>query len=162
MPFYNSPLKNIRNNIITAYAQIWPCGLAPIASGTVASTVAALVGFGLNAWFGWQWTLFFAGWMIISGTWAADLYGGATGNSDLDPSEVVVDEFAGQLIVSAAAGLNPWLHILGFFLFRFFDIVKPQPIRFLESLPGGVGIMADDVAAGIAAAVIILGIVYFL
>ena len=155
-PALHTLLQNRPANFTSAYAQIWPCGLAPIASGTVASGVAALLGFGLNYWLGWQATLCLALLVTVSGTIAAQRYCAATGGSD--PSEVVVDEFAGQLIVSAAAGLNPWLHVLGFFLFRFFDIVKPGPIRALETLPGGIGIMADDVAAGLASAAIILAI----
>ncbi len=68
-----------------------------------------------------------------------------------DPGHVVIDEVAGQLI--ALIGLSPtWLHAaLGLVLFRFFDILKPPPIRQLERLPQGIGIMLDDVGAGIFA-----------
>lgn len=68
-----------------------------------------------------------------------------------DPSQVVIDEVAGQLIALLAAPLN-WKYLLAsFILFRGFDIVKPPPVRQLERLPGGVGIMMDDVAAGFLA-----------
>ena len=68
-----------------------------------------------------------------------------------DPGHVVVDEVAGQLIVLIA--LTPtWPHaLLALALFRLFDILKPPPIRHLERLPGGTGIMLDDVAAGLLA-----------
>jgi len=68
-----------------------------------------------------------------------------------DPSQVVIDEVAGQLIALLAAPLN-WKYLLAsFILFRGFDIVKPPPVRQLERLPGGMGIMMDDVAAGFLA-----------
>jgi len=68
-----------------------------------------------------------------------------------DPSEVVIDEVAGQLIALLWAPLR-WPYVLAaFILFRIFDIFKPPPIRQLESLHGGLGIMMDDVGAGIMA-----------
>lgn len=68
-----------------------------------------------------------------------------------DPGHVVIDEVAGQLI--ALLFLPPdWPHaILGLLLFRIFDILKPPPVRQLERLPAGTGIMMDDVAAGVLA-----------
>jgi phosphatidylglycerophosphatase A len=88
------------------------------------------------------------------GTWAADLESRRRGTED--PGPVVVDEVAGQLLtylvalpVASLAGLREQLAVVGggFFLFRFFDIVKPWPANRLERLPGGLGIMADDLAA---------------
>jgi len=65
-----------------------------------------------------------------------------------DPSQVVIDEVAGQLIALIGAPLN-WKYVLAsLILFRGFDIVKPPPVRQLEHLPEGTGIMMDDVAAG--------------
>ena len=72
-----------------------------------------------------------------------------------DPRSIVIDEVVGQLIAlfSAPAGWG-WI-FLGFFLFRLFDILKPRPIRDLERLPGGWGIMADDVLAGVFSALLL-------
>ncbi len=69
-----------------------------------------------------------------------------------DPGHVVIDEVAGQLV--ALIALSPtWPHaVLALLLFRLFDILKPPPIRQLEKLPGGTGIMLDDLAAGLLAA----------
>ena len=68
-----------------------------------------------------------------------------------DPSQVVIDEAAGQLIALISCPPD-WAHaIVAFLLFRAFDILKPWPIRKLEKLPEGTGIMLDDVAAGILA-----------
>ncbi len=68
-----------------------------------------------------------------------------------DPSFVVIDEVAGQL--TALILMRPdWQHaLLALLLFRLFDITKPWPIRRLEALPEGTGIMLDDIAAGLAA-----------
>jgi phosphatidylglycerophosphatase A len=85
----------------------------------------------------------------------------ATGKSD--PGEVVVDEVAGQavtflfspfLFTEAATSGQIWLiTALGFVLFRLFDIVKPWPIRKLEKLPNGWGVLADDLLAGVFAGI---------
>jgi phosphatidylglycerophosphatase A len=73
-----------------------------------------------------------------------------------DPGIVVVDEVAGQLItflfIPLGMSLNWWVLVAGFVLFRLFDIWKPYPIRRLEALESGLGIMADDVLAGVYAA----------
>jgi phosphatidylglycerophosphatase A len=68
-----------------------------------------------------------------------------------DPQFVVIDEVAGQLIALIAVPLAWKTFLVGFMLFRIFDIVKPPPVRQLERLPEGTGIVLDDVAAGIYA-----------
>jgi phosphatidylglycerophosphatase A len=74
-----------------------------------------------------------------------------------DPGFVVIDEVAGQLvalILTPAFGRYAWAYIvLALVLFRLFDITKPPPIRRLEALPAGTGIMLDDIAAGLTALV---------
>lgn len=73
-----------------------------------------------------------------------------------DPGFVVIDEVAGQWIVLIGCPVN-WEHaLLGLALFRLFDIVKPWPVRKLERLPAGTGIMLDDVAAGILGLIVML------
>ena len=92
----------------------------------------------------------------LLGLWAAGRV--AAHQRSHDPQIVVVDEVSGQLIAylglatSATFALN-WQYLLvGFILFRVFDIWKPFPARLAESFPGGVGIMADDWIAGLYAA----------
>lgn len=80
----------------------------------------------------------------------------ATGKTD--PQEVVADEFAGQAVtfsfIAAGPISNIWLAgLLGFLLFRFFDILKPWPIRKLEKLPEGWGVLSDDLLAGVFAGI---------
>jgi phosphatidylglycerophosphatase A len=97
--------------------------------------------------------------ITLVGTWAASRTEKIIGRKD--PRIVVVDEVAGQLIVFIFVPafyfgvLVPPVVIFGFVAFRFFDIVKPYPARRLESLPTGLGIMADDIVAGMYAAVLV-------
>jgi len=78
-----------------------------------------------------------------------------------DPQFVVIDEVAGQLIALMAAPVT-WKSLLaGFILFRGFDIVKPPPVRQLERLPEGTGIVLDDVAAGLYALAIMQLLLHF-
>jgi phosphatidylglycerophosphatase A len=78
-----------------------------------------------------------------------------------DPQFVVIDEVAGQLISLIAVPLSWKTFLAGFILFRAFDIVKPPPVRQLEKLPEGSGIMLDDVAAGIYALVVMQLLLHF-
>lgn len=98
----------------------------------------------------------------IAGFWATELEVVRRDNSD--PGPVVVDEVAGQWLTYATAlplwaGSTPVQVALfagiGFVLFRIFDILKPWPIGRLERLPGALGVMADDLAAGVAAGLIL-------
>lgn len=66
-----------------------------------------------------------------------------------DPPEVVIDEVCGFLVCMLFITPDPLNLAIGFFLFRFFDIAKPFPIRRFERLPGGYGIVMDDVLAGV-------------
>ena len=78
-----------------------------------------------------------------------------------DPSQVVIDEVAGQMIAFIGVPLN-WHNVLAaLILFRAFDISKPFPIRRLEHLPEGTGIMLDDVGAGLYALVIMQVVLHF-
>ena len=77
-------------------------------------------------------------------------------DEDPDPSKVVIDEIAGQLAaLLILANVNFWSLLAAFLLFRLFDITKPLGIRRLEAIPNGWGIMLDDLAAGLLAALVI-------
>ena len=91
------------------------------------------------------------------GIWSAGL--AATSAGRKDPSHVVVDEVAGQALTLALLDLNAWGLVIGFALFRLFDIAKPWPVRRFEGLPGGLGIMADDLMAGIYGWLVLQGLI---
>ena len=78
-----------------------------------------------------------------------------------DPQFVVIDETAGQLIALLGAPVSWKSFLAGFILFRAFDIVKPYPVRQLERLPEGFGIVVDDVAAGLYGLAVMQLLVHF-
>jgi phosphatidylglycerophosphatase A len=91
--------------------------------------------------------------VIISvGIFSSSLVARASGSKD--PQTVVIDEMAGQLIALIAVPVTWKTFLAGFILFRAFDIIKPPPVRQLERLPEGTGIVLDDVAAGIYALIV--------
>jgi phosphatidylglycerophosphatase A len=132
------------------------CGYAPIAPGTAGSLAAILIAWLLVTYAGWQ-PLWF-GALALAATapaiWAAGVTAEALSLND--PGVVVVDEVVGQwLALAGARPLNVKSWIGAFLLFRLFDIWKPVPARQLEKLPGGVGIVADDLMAGVYAALVL-------
>lgn len=126
-------------------------GLLPKAPGTWATLVTLLLWLLLPAIPFWIFLLNLVV-IIVVGSAAATVFEREHGHDD---GRIVIDEVAGAMI--AVAGFPPGLGIAvaGFVLFRFFDIAKPPPIYQLQSLRGGVGVMADDVAAGLLANVVI-------
>lgn len=90
------------------------------------------------------------------GVYASGIF--ATEWREDDPGEVVIDEFAGVFFACALIPASPIAYVAAFVLFRLFDITKPGVIHKLQDLPGGYGIVIDDVAAGIAAAPLALGV----
>ena len=131
-------------------------GLAPIAPATVASLVAVLV-YGFSP-LGEDSAGFFllCGLGFLAGIWACQ---SLITDSDHDPHRAVWDEFAGMWVTCLLLPKTlPWL-TAAFVVFRVLDILKPWPVRQFERLPGGLGIMADDLAAGVVGAVA-LNVVY--
>lgn len=125
-------------------------GLFPVATGTVGSlgAIPFAIVFGLLAG---NWGLGAASVVtLLAGIWASGrLVRQGAGD---DPNFVVIDEVAGQLLTLALSPLSPAGFVLGFFLFRAADIGKPFPASWCEQhLPGGFGIMLDDIVAGIYA-----------
>ena len=144
------------NLLARAIATVFGSGRFPFAPGTFASFLAVLVykyllsGLSGPARAGTLAAIFFAG------LWASGAHSAALGLKD--PRPVVIDEVCGQWI-SLLFVPPAWGYLAGgFLLFRVFDVLKPFPIRRLESLPGGWGIMADDVLAGMFSALILQGI----
>jgi phosphatidylglycerophosphatase A len=121
-------------------------GLAPVAPGTFGTLVALPVAWLLDAQAPtWGWLTAIAA-ITIVGTWCAHITARDLGVAD--HGSIVIDEIAAFLLVLFFAGAAPWRQALAFVLFRFFDIVKPPPIREIDrGMKNAVGVMADDFAA---------------
>jgi phosphatidylglycerophosphatase A len=134
-------------------------GLIPVAPGTWGSLGGLAVAWVLHQYLGWPpWSFALLALVMTGpGIWAADQTAARAGKKD--PGIVVVDEVLGQWLtlaaMSADAPARQWW--LGFALFRILDIWKPYPVRKLEQLAGGTGIVADDLGAGVYGAVVLLG-----
>lgn len=142
-------LTNSKPRIVVFLASAGPAGRCPIAPGTCGTLVAVPLSLGLN----WLATVSFAlslAVLLACIAAAVRLSGAAATILDKkDPSRVVIDEIAGFLVANfcAPAGIKPLL--AAFALFRFFDIAKIFPADRLQKLPGGTGIVLDDVVAGL-------------
>lgn len=123
-------------------------GLMPIAPGTWGSLAALPFAYAIQYGFGWQGLAMATVLIFLVGCWAATRFEERAGVKD--PGAVVIDEVAGQWLVLIPAGLDPIMYLFGFFLFRACDIFKPWPASWADqNVNGGLGIMLDDVLAGI-------------
>lgn len=137
-------------------------GLVPVAQGTFGSLAALLPWLALSRLPLIAYLLVLIIGFVI-GVWACDIAGRLLGVAD--HRSVVWDEFIGQWIAliplvgftaPAATGLHGWMLLAGFVLFRLFDVWKPWPISWLDRrVKGGLGVMIDDVVAGVFAAVVL-------
>lgn len=134
-------------------ATVFGIGRSPVAPGTVASIVALPLAWIVMKAGGPVALLSVALVTAALGMWACDVY--AKDNGARDPSECVIDEVAGQLLACAFVPQSLAGFALAFVLFRLFDISKLWPISAAERLRGGLGIVADDLVAGLIAGLIV-------
>lgn len=140
------------------FASFFYVGFVPIVPGTFGSAAGLILYFLLLI--AGSWEIYLGAILIVTmvGVWSA---GKAERESGIvDPSFVVIDEVAGQLITLFLIPATWYFVLGGFLLFRFLDIVKPSPARQAERLPHGWGIMADDVLVGIYGCILMHGGVY--
>src|SRR5215468_10635698 len=139
------------------FATWFGCGYSPFAPGTAGSIAALAIGIALHEVFGvtgWQFAIL-AAVIFAPAVWSAGVT--ARIKQLKDPQIVVIDEVIGQWIAMSGASVLNWKsYAIALFLFRLFDVWKPPPVRQLEALPGGLGINADDVMAGVYAAVLLI------
>lgn len=145
--------------LATWFATCFGLGRFPIAPGTLTSAVATLCGVPLVQ-LGWKPLVVGILCVTALGVPACGTY--ARSNLIYDPPDCVLDEVAGQWLTLLPVAI--WLHggywsayIIAFLAFRLFDIWKPWPVWWVERLPGGAGIMADDIFAAGYGIVLVFG-----
>ena len=147
--------KKIYLIFLSKLAEVYPIGHVKYAPGTLASLIALAFGYYVLIILNVKLFLLFLFVFIIVSYFICEAH--LRIYNKKDPKEVVVDEFAGQFV--ALLGIIDSNNIsnisisllLSFLLFRFFDITKIGPIKRFEKLPGGIGIIADDLVAGLFA-----------
>ncbi len=135
-------------------------GFSPFAPGTAGALVAVIIWTVLFYVIPFNVLLVVTSLLIVlftaAGIWSADKLESEWGK---DPSKVVIDEMVGVWIALLAVPEgNIWYILFAFLLFRFFDIFKPLGIRKMEQLDGGIGVMADDILAGIYSFLLLMGL----
>ncbi|MEM1319351.1 MAG: phosphatidylglycerophosphatase A [Bacteroidota bacterium] len=152
-------MSSIHKIIATAFG----AGYSPFAPGTAGALVGLLIWWGAGQALGerptFPWLMLGATLLVfLLGVWSADALEKEWGK---DPSRVVADEVVGMWISLLWVPLG-WPYLLtGFILFRIFDIWKPLYVRSMERLPGGWGVMMDDVLAGIYANLVLQVLIHF-
>lgn len=161
----NAPLRGQRFPLLPRLiATSLGVGYLPLAPGTWGAIVGVILWLPLYLWTSPAVTLAVTAAAVVvltvAGTWASNISERYWGK---DPVIACVDETVGQWVsMLPLSALCPWWEILlSLVLFRFFDIVKPLGIRSAERLPGGYGMMADDILAGVYSAVILLIVNHF-
>ncbi|HLL24660.1 MAG TPA: phosphatidylglycerophosphatase A [Kofleriaceae bacterium] len=135
-------------------------GYSPIAPGTCGTAVTVPLVWALSGLPTWQWAVVcvaITALGIVVAHRADRLWG------THDSGRIVIDEVAGYCITMLPVARDHWAPLLvGFLVFRFFDIVKPPPVRWLDQhLPGGWGVVLDDAAAGVMGAVVMYALDHF-
>lgn len=135
----------MRDRLYKIIASVFYIGYLPIAPGTLGSLAAIILNYYIchNAWIASIVILAIVFLGFVTTGRVEKIFG------EKDPGEIVIDEFSGMLISLYRMPPTMGYLVAGFLLFRFFDIVKPGPIRKLEKLKGSLGIMSDDITAGV-------------
>jgi phosphatidylglycerophosphatase A len=144
------------NRLALAVSTWFGCGYFPWGPGTAGSLAAVLLLAGFHTFLGLERTALAVLILVVlpPGIWASARTARILNRED--PSVVVVDEVLGQWVTLLGTATLNWKTLLaGLLLFRLFDIWKPWPIRRLEELPEGIGIVSDDLAAGIYGAIVL-------
>jgi phosphatidylglycerophosphatase A len=132
-------------------------GYVPVAPGTFGSAVGLAVFFAVRGTGSASLELAAIVIVFAVGVWSATVAERHLG--DVDPAPVVIDEVAGMLVTLAFLPVNLTGAMVGFLIFRLFDVVKPWPSSRFERLPGGLGIMADDAMAGVYGQLVMRGLI---
>lgn len=139
------------NNFSEYFSTLFGIGLFPKAPGTAGTLFAAIVYFVLpDVWFSSFWGIIaFLAVIILGSLISVFFISKAETGLGHDSGKIVIDEFWGYMIAVIFLPKTLLVIFLAFVLFRIFDIFKPEPVNVLQKLPGGWGVMADDIMAGI-------------
>jgi len=143
----------------TFIATAGPVGFIPIAPGTWGSGLAVLI------WWFWlrslplTYNIVLLILVTVVAIWSASRAEITLGH---DSGHIVIDEVAGQLVALLICPKTFFFAVLGFFIFRLFDIWKPEPIYSSQKLPKGWGVVIDDIIAGLYTAIALFGISYLM
>lgn len=149
----------LKNRIILFFASGWYCGFSPKAPGTIGSLLALPLCFILSKIDIVSSAIAVILFTVI-GTWIAHVAEKILRQTD--PGCIVIDEMAGLMVTFFYLPFNLITVCLGFIIFRLLDILKPFPISWIEkNITGGLGIMADDIVAGIFSNILLRAILFF-
>lgn len=145
-------MKNSLESNLKCYVSVGGLGFFPYAPGSLASFIVALIVFFLAI----------PSWGIYGGILVTIFFLGSAASGYLvkrgvgaDPSWIVIDEVCGMMLALFLVPKKPLNYCIAFLAFRYFDIVKPFPVKSMENLPGGWGIMMDDLLAGALSFIIV-------
>lgn len=151
---------NFKGKIALFIATCGHVGKIPFAPGTFGSVVGLILCLFLSPVSVSTMSMVTIGLILVS-VWASEHAEKIIGKKD--PGSVVIDEVAGMMVTMVGIPFGGLTALSGFILFRLLDIIKPPPVRFFQDeLPGGAGIVMDDVAAGIIANILLRVVVQFL
>lgn len=148
------------NVLVKLLATAGGAGYSPIAPGTCGTAVTVPLVWALSALPIWQWALVCVAITLLA---IAVAHQADRVWETHDSQRIVIDEVAGYCITMMFVDRDHWAPLaVGFVVFRFFDIVKPPPVRWLDqNLPGGWGVVLDDALAGVMGAVVMVALGHF-
>ena len=142
-------MKTLSQQVLVRVATVGPCGLTPVAPGTVGSLVGLVLVWAIRLSGSVELELLTLLVVTVAGVAASSV--AESEFSHKDPGQVVIDEVAGMSMTLLFVPIDLSSAIVAFLIFRLCDIVKPFPAKHAERLPRGWGIMADDLVAGLYA-----------
>ena len=149
----------MKNELAKIISTIFYIGYSKYLPGTIGSLLAIPIGILILKISGVVALLIFIFILTLIALFSIEIY--IKEHQSSDPKEIIIDEFIGQLIVLIFASFSYLAIFIGFLLFRFFDISKLYPVNKVEKIRGPIGVLADDIVAGLMTCIIILLIKQF-